>query len=418
MKKKLKERLKKYPMVSKLITKSYLYVNYILSDKKKSEGNIERISPMDGYEYFFGYYDKSPWNIDERYVICLRVKDSLESVAPSSPAEIVLIDMFDDKKLEVINQTYTWNLQQGAMLQWLGPDFDKEIIFNDFRDGKYCSVIYNIYSKKERILNLPIYDVTSNGKYALSLDFSRLHSLRPGYGYSNLREKNKGIDIPDDAAIKLLDIKKNTSKVIITYKELFDYKKKNSMIGAKHWVNHIMVNPSGNRTMFLHRWIKDEKTYTRLLTMNIDGSDLFILNDDDMTSHSYWKNDTVILSFAHKNGFGKGYFNFYDKSHRFDTTIEELKNDGHPSYSPDGKKIITDQYANKQRKQMLYLITDEKVNILAKVFSPFKFDGDFRCDLHPKWDRKSQKVAFDGTFEGKRGLYMVRIGGKQNNEKS
>ncbi|MGV3004501.1 TolB family protein [Aerococcus urinaeequi] len=418
MKKRLKEKFQRHPAIYQLLAKTYLYGNYFLSDKKKSEGNITKLSPNDEFEYFFGYYDKSPWNSDEKFVTCLKVENSLDNVAPNKPADIVLIDMKKNKEVVTINQTNSWNLQQGSMLQWLGPNYNEEIIFNDFREGRYCSVIYNIKTQTEKILREPIYDVTENGKYALTLDFSRLHSLRPGYGYANLHEKNKDIDVPDDAAIKFLDLSNNTSKTVITYKDLFNLKTKPSMIDAKHWVNHIMINPSGDRAMFLHRWMKNSKTYTRLLTMDIDGSNLYIVNDDDMTSHSYWKNDTEILSYAHKEGYGNGYYKFFDKSEVFEPVIEELKNDGHPSYSPDGKKIITDQYPDKHRKQSLYLIDEKGITTVAKVFSPFKYKDDFRCDLHPKWDRKSNKVAFDATFEGKRGLYMISIKGDKQNEKN
>lgn len=38
---------------------------YTISPKIKSEGNIIRVSPNDNtHEYFFGYYDKSPWDLD------------------------------------------------------------------------------------------------------------------------------------------------------------------------------------------------------------------------------------------------------------------------------------------------------------------------------------------------------------------
>ena len=36
---------------------------------------------------------------------------------------------------------------------------------------------------------LSVYSVSLDGKFALSLDFSRLHRLRKGYGYSNIPDK-------------------------------------------------------------------------------------------------------------------------------------------------------------------------------------------------------------------------------------
>ena len=73
---------------------------------------------------------------------------------------------------------------------------------------------------------------------------------------------------------------------------------------AEHKVNHIMINPSGERFMVLHRWIYGSRKYARLITANIDGSDMYNLNDDNMTSHCWWKNDSEIIAFAHKKKKG------------------------------------------------------------------------------------------------------------------
>ena len=70
------------------------------------------------------------------------------------------------------------------MAQWLGPDYKSHILYNDIRQGKYCSIVLNIEAGVERVLPMPAYTVSADGKIALSLDFSRLHSLRLGYGYT------------------------------------------------------------------------------------------------------------------------------------------------------------------------------------------------------------------------------------------
>ena len=58
-------------------------------------------------------------------------------------------------------------------------------------------------------------------------------------------------------------------------------------------------------------------------------------------------------------------------------------------------------------------IDGKNIRVIAKVFSPFKYDNDTRCDLHPRWSRDGKKICFDGTFEGSRGLYIVNL---DNNE--
>ena len=180
-------QLNKFPWIKKGVKRCYQLVMYTISPKITSEGNIVRVSPKDGGEYFFGYYDKSPWDASGRYMLCMRAKDTWSEPDPIEEADILLIDTKNGNKLQRIASTHTWNVQQGCMAQWLGPMYDKTILYNDLRDGRYCSIILDVTNCKERIVEMPVYTVSSDGKTGLSLDFSRLHSLRVGYGYASGR---------------------------------------------------------------------------------------------------------------------------------------------------------------------------------------------------------------------------------------
>jgi predicted HAD superfamily hydrolase len=89
----------------------------------------------------------------------------------------------------------------------------------------------------------------------------------------------------------------------------------------------------------------------------------------------------------------------------------ELNTDGHCSYSPDGNFIITDTYPNRKRIASVYLCTEEDNHSrrIARVFMPFRYDNDCRCDLHPRWNHMGDKICIDSVHEGKRGLYVVGL---------
>jgi len=71
---------------------------------------------------------------------------------------------------------------------------------------------------------------------------------------------------------------------------------------------------------------------------------------------------------------------------------------------------VTDTYPdNRTRLSTLYLIKNDKVKKIARVFAPFKYDNDVRCDLYRRWNRRGDKVCFDSVFEGKRALYVVKL---------
>lgn len=402
-------KLNKYPKVKKVIKRTYQLCRYITSKKIKSEGNIIRITPKDDYEYFYGYYDKSPWSKDEEYMICMRAKCTYKDVAPKEKAEIILIKTLNNS-IKKIAETSTWNVQQGCMLQWLGPEFNEKIIYNDFRDNHYCSIILNVFSGEEKVIDYPIYDVSKSGDFALTLDFSRLHRLRPGYGYNNLKDEYAEIKIPNSPCVWKINLNKNQKEPLLKYTDFYTFEQRKEMMGAEHKINHIMISPDEKRFMVLHRWYHGDRKYTRLVTLNIDGTDMYNLSDDDMVSHCFWKNEKQIIAFENKKESGSGYYLMNDKSKNYIHLWSDINNDGHPSYSPNGILIVIDSYPNGKRQSTIKIMQEERaISTIAKVFSPFKYDNDVRCDLHPRWDRKNEKICFDGVFDGKRGLYMVEV---------
>ncbi|WP_303012964.1 hypothetical protein [uncultured Bacteroides sp.] len=422
-------QLNKVPGIKKYIKRAYQLAMYAVSPKIKSEGPIVRMSPDTEEEYFFGYYDKSPWDASMRYMLCMRAKDTWSNPAPESPADILLIDTDESaaiqegfvvsggKRIKKVATTCTWNVQQGCMAQWLGPDFKSRILYNDLRGGKYCSVILDVETGEERILPVPCYTVSADGRTALSLDFSRLHNLRMGYGYAGLPEVTKGVALPDATAVWKLDIETGEVAGLLKYTDFAGFRPRPEMLerGAVHKVNHLMLSPSGKRFMVLYRWFCGQRKYTRLVTCNIDGTGMYVLSDDDMVSHCYWKNEEEIIAFERKKEGGPGYYLMKDKTQEYRHLWTRLKNDGHPSYCPtDNSLIVTDSYPNRTRVADIKLLRDSgseagNMRVVARVFAPFKYDNDTRCDLHPRWRQDGKAICFDGIFEGHRGLYIVTL---------
>ncbi|EOK4685051.1 glycosyl transferase, partial [Shigella sonnei] len=70
---------------------------------------------------------------------------------------------------------------QGSRLMWIDDD---NIIFNDYENNGYISVVYSLSLMKViKKINYPIYDV--NNYKAVTLDFSWLAKYDSDYGYYN-----------------------------------------------------------------------------------------------------------------------------------------------------------------------------------------------------------------------------------------
>lgn len=406
------EALRKYPGVRKNIKLSYqaamVCINKI-SGREKVSDTSELISYVDS-ENYFGYYDKSPWCKDESKVLFMKVPYSYKHPENNDSAEVGYYDIKRDEYIK-IGETKAWNLQQGCMLQWLGKSDEENIIYNDFDGVKYISKIYNINTKSEKIINYPIYTLNFDGTKAISVNFSRLGRLRPGYGYDNIKDKTDKDLYPENDGLYLVDINSNKSKLIFSIKEAYEYKHNETMDGVEHKFNHIEFSPEGNKVMFLHRWKKNNIGYSRLLTLDLDNNELCCLADDVMVSHSCWKDNGNILSWARKKDIGDRYFLFKDKSDIFEIIGErDLNVDGHPSYSPCNRYVLTDTYPNKFRMKELIIFDTlkNKKNIIGRYYAPFKFDGDYRCDFHPRWSPSGRYISFDSSHEGLRKQYIIK----------
>ena len=409
----VKRALEPFPGVKRAVNRAVQIVGYALArDKVVCEGDVRRVTPQDGFEYFFGYYDKSPWDIDDARMLCLRVKDARRSPAPREPGELVLIDTEHDNRIIPIATTRTWNVQQGCMAQWLGPDFRRYVLYNDFRDGGYRAVIFDTLLMREaRVLPMAVYDAAKDGSFGLSLDFSRLHRLRPGYGYSNLPEATAGEKCPDAPCIWRVDLVTGAVKPLMKYTDFARFEPDPSMDGAEHKVNHLMLSPDGRRFMVLHRWFQNGHKHTRLVTVNADGTGMYNLSDDGFVSHCYWKNSAEIIAFLNKAETGEHYYLMRDGSREYSLLWPPLKRDGHCSYAPDGRLVVTDCYPNRARVASVYLCDPEAnvAGVLARVHSPLKYHADCRCDLHPRWNRRGDMLCIDSVHEGKRGLYVIPV---------
>ena len=143
--------------------------------------------------------------------------------------------------------------------------------------------------------------------------------------------------------------------------------------------------------------------------MNIDGTSIYNLSDEDFVSHCCWKNKDEILSFLRKNKMDQ-YYLLKDKTSYYKMFWKDLNTDGHCTYSFDSKYVITDTYPNHKRMASIYLCEEKNKYIkILSVFSPFKYDNNVRCDLHPRWNHKGNKISFDSVHEGRKGLYVINL---------
>jgi Tol biopolymer transport system component len=147
---------------------------------------------------------------------------------------------------------------------------------------------------------------------------------------------------------------------------------------------------------------------------NADGSDARSLIAHDNVSHYDWLDDDTVVAWCIGEDLTAAYW-LYDASGKNQPRrIAEpvFTGDGHCSFSPDGKWMLTDTYpdAHGCRTLYIYRLADGHLIDLGSYFSPSPSDIEIRCDLHPRWSRDGKQVCIDSVHEGFRGIYVLPIG--------
>jgi hypothetical protein len=363
--------------------------------------------------HWFGYYDKCPWDATGRYLLAHEADFCDRQPAATDSITVGMVDLKDKNRFVPLDSTKAWSWQQGAMLQWLGPKADREVIYNSVSEGRFRSVVRDVHSGKARTLPMPVYAVSLDGTKSLCPDFARTHRLRPGYGYASVPESKGEVPAPDDMGIYFQDLVTGANRLILSLKQIATNKPDARFDGAHHGVEHLVWNPAATRFVFLHRWrVGTRQWLTRVYTAKPDGTDLKLHLDTGMASHFDWKDDHTLLFWAKHPTAGNCFFTI---DVRTDETAfvgrDVLTQDGHCSYSPDRKWLLNDTYPDKDRMQtlMLYhLATGRRID-LNRFHSPKTFTGPTRCDLHPRWSRDGTQVCFDGCHEPQRQVYVVNV---------
>ncbi len=366
--------------------------------------------------HWFGYYDKLEVDPGNRFVLGMEATFEHRSPAPEDTIRVGMVDLQDADRWIELGETRAWCWQQGCMLQWL-PGSASEVIWND-RDGdRFVSHILDVTTKKKRTLPGPVYAISPDGRTAISTDFRRLADERPGYGYAGIPDPNKDVLAPADAGIWKMDLKTGEQRLLFSVADALKIPwPQGSWEGAKHRFNHLLFAPDGSRFCFLHRWksAPNKPHSTRMITLNPDGTEPYVLIAPPFASHFIWRDPTHVLCFARRASHGDRFYLYEDRSEKVEVIGPTVMTvDGHCTYLPGNQWILNDTYPDAQRLQHphLYHVPTGKRHPLGHFLSPRDYAGEWRCDTHPRFSPDGKKVVIDSPHGGGRQLYLIDISG-------
>jgi hypothetical protein len=380
---------------------------------------FERITREPGYS-FFGYYDLQPWSADGNHHLCHRVAFADRLPKSTDRAELGMVRVHDGLFIP-LTETWAWNFQQGAMLQWNPARPNGEIICNIAVDGTFKGVIRDIVTGKERVLPRAIANVDPAGRWGLSTNFSRQFDFRAGYGYAGREDAFKNEPAPADDGVFLMDLASGNSKLILSLESFRSYFGDLPPGADKLVVNAITFNTDGTRFLALIRNMpRPGATHvhwqTVILTANTDGSEVHRLIGPGYASHYHWRDPGHVLFYAKPDSREKeGLYLFRDRSNEVELIDPNYFTfDGHCNYSPDRRFLLYDSYPDEEcyRKLLLYDLRKRRGFTLATLQSDhfhLTEAWDIRCDLHPRWNREGTAISFDSFHENHRHIYRMDL---------
>jgi len=385
-----------------------------LYDPKAILPKCEAITPGPGF-HWFSYYDKYQTDPTDRFVLGMQAEFENRSPTSDDYIKIGMVDLQDNNQWVELGKSCAWCWQQGCMLQWR-PISNDEILWNDRVKDKFVCHILNVHSGQKKTIEHPIYHVSLDGKTAVTLDFTRLDVLRPGYGYPGVKCDNIDRLRPSNSGISLVDLETGSSKPLFSVNDIANIKYSDSEIDDDiHYFNAPAWNPDGSRFLFLNRWRSKSRRFadfrTRMFTASADGSDLRLVTDKPHISHFAWRDKSHITMWRED-----GYKLYKDNGSGAEESMLDATN-GHLSFLNDPDWMVADTYVDKNDCQnpYLYNIFTQKVIPLGHFKSYGVLTGELRCDLHPRLTRDQKKIIIDSTHSGNgRQLYMLDIAGCAN----
>lgn len=254
--------------------------------------SVERITNGPRH-HLFGFHDLLISNrTGEKYL-------SLEADIinrPPLPGEKFGVGYVESNQYVRVGETTALNYPQGARQQWVGDS--NYFTVNNRVGSAWGSDLYDADTNRLiRSYEATAHMITRDGKYALGLDYARLHRLG-GYGYTGIADVNSTDPFPTNAGITIMDMQTGNAKLLVSVRQVAECGTSTRSSASHHYLTHLCLNPASNRVAFLHRYfMPDGGLMTRLMTIGINGDNLRCIAHGFL-SHFDWKDNQHIYIYG------------------------------------------------------------------------------------------------------------------------
>ncbi|MDD9338967.1 MAG: hypothetical protein PV362_04775 [Providencia heimbachae] len=370
---------------------------------------------------FFGFHDRPSINKNGQLLVHKEI-GLFEGGIGRAVLGVVDIN-HNSNNFREITITNTCNYQQGSLATWLT---DESIILNNHTNDKKKCQIFNISGDLIKEFPFHFFSASKCGRYVTSLSFARFGNGLNGYGYTvtySQEETNDSLlKTPKTEFGEIFIYDLTCEKILFTFNvvDLLS-KSKGLLLDGYLYFSHSNFSPDSKFLYFLLRSSNNKINTSQLIIYDIDNKKTIYAPTNGMVSHLDWLSSNEIIAYCNSTEFSHdGYFIFKIMNSEVEAipiTIPKLASDGHPS-SISNKKFITDTYPNRNRHQHLIFVDIENkiATSIARLFSPIKFRGVNRVDLHPRVSHCKKYLTIDSSFSGKRVQLVIDLSSNELNK--
>lgn len=371
--------------------------NHLIQKKFKYKTNNQYRS------FFFGYHDKKPFNFNDKKIIVHSYKNTKVLKKQSKKKVSINLLNLQNNKLTYIDDTKAWSWQIGACIQWYP---NKNILYyNKNLKNKFITVQFDLERKIKKILNFSIYNISPDGQKFVIADFLNIGKYRKGYGFfSKFHKKNTHKD-----KLQIYCVKTKQKKTLYTFQK----EKKKSVIGS--YINHLTFSPDNTKIAYFRTILQNNnqrQIFFYYYCFNKKKNFIIDISKTNLISHYCWKNKDEIMFTMQLNKKKYSYKIFNINSKKMKSLSSDLNKDGHPMFNPKFKDLfVSDTYPNLFGFQKLFIYSILKKKIIWKkyIYSPYKYRGIVRCDLHPRWSNDGKKILIDYVNSSNRNIGIFEI---------
>ena len=388
------------------------------------------------------FFDTSPISPSGRYLACLRLPFEDRRPQPGQAAAVVLVDLHDGRE-RVVAETSGWEPQMGANINW-GAD-DDTLLFNDVDATTWQShcVVLNPHTGQKRTAGCGIYHASPDGRKVACANLAAMRRTQGGYGVVVPDDRvPRHVGPPEDDGLWVTDLESGECRLLVSVAECFRRCQPATDLAVdgrhEYYGFHCKWNRQGTRMIFTVRSYAVDEQASQMEVMHSRrwGSlryNVFTLDNDASEIH-------LAVGAEHWDRGGHHINFFPDGEHlsmnlgiegkeglrlvqcRYDGTglgpiLPDLPGSGHPTVHPDGRHILTDDYAHgpfadddgTTPLRWIDVQTGEDRQIARfRTRTPHQKDiASLRVDPHPAWDRSNRFVAFNAFVDGTRRVYIA-----------